>query len=715
MTNPEGARPAADQSAARPYAGILSECRDLVRNRTCAVLTRLRDALVADLEARILATVDPDLVQPLRELQRRLQSDDGTLEQCFGSAFDHAFLQISRKRIEKGNSLYSGGEPSGLELSLIDDEEFSEALTVKGQANVLHGACERELEDLVPRIALMLGSSELGASDNPAGPETISEALKEACWSLDCAREARELLFQLLTRKLAPELNTIYRDVNQHLVVRRVLPQVRHAVRRGGGGRAETKRSGASETEAADVLKQLFAQGEGRADGISAAGPRAFGGSSSAAGAIQMLERLQRGEPGVTLGGEQFSVDMDAAATMNVLHGLLDAGIGKHVGKVDNIVIDVVATLFDFIFDDERVPDAMKGLIGRLQLPVLKLALGDHAFFSNRIHPARKLINAMAHAASTWDGELTPDSPLYRVAEPLVVRIHNEACEDASVFAACLVDFESFLAEQERLADEKAAAFTGRLEERERREIARTIAEGAISPHCADPEVPEAVRRFLSDHWIAVLASAAHAGGEDGTRWSTAIATMDDLVWSVRPKHGAEERQHLVKRLPALLGGLRTAMEATNVDPAVRDAFFAELVKLHAAAVRAGMTAPNENRESAPSSPSAVTPMPSPAADREADLPAPVELEELRRGTWIGLRLESGERRAVRLTWISPARTMYLFANLQGERALALTQRELARKFENGDASLVDDEPLMDRIVADVLDGYQPVEDGVPH
>jgi hypothetical protein len=95
--------------------------------------------------------------------------------------------------------------------------------------------------------------------------------------------------------------------------------------------------------------------------------------------------------------------------------------------------------------------------------------------------------------------------------------------------------------------------------------------------------------------------------------------------------------------------------------------------------------------------------------DHDAD-----ELDMLERGTWIELRLESGERRAVRLTWISPARTMYLFANRQGQRALALTRSELARKFNTGEALLVDDEPLMDRLVADVLDDYKPASEGVP-
>jgi hypothetical protein len=706
--------------ALRPYAGVLSECRELMRSRACSALAQLRDVLLEELEARLAATADADEATMLGELRDRLRAEGQTLEHTFGHAFDEAFRELARRRAAADRSLYGRDSQGAVELALVDEQAFSEALTVKGQASVLQGACEEELKDLQPRIALMLGIENLDAADNPVGPEAISEALKEACWALDCPRAAKSVLFELLTRKLAPELRTLYRDVNRHLVSRRVLPHIRHAVRRGGAkdpAAPAARPATAAPADAGDVLRQLFAPRDGH-DGAAGAG--AHGTCSGAgAGVVQMLGRLQRGEAEVMLGGERFSVDAHASATMNVLHSLLDAGLGRHVSTLDGIVIDVVATLFDFIFDDTRVPDAMKGLIGRLQLPVLKLALVDHGFFSNRNHPARRLINAMAQAAATWDGELALDSTLYRATEPLVVRIQNEACEDSSVFAACLQTFEAHLAEQERQADQKAAALTSRLAQREQLELARTVAAGAIAAYCADDALPAAIRDFLSGHWLAVLIAAARDGGEDGSRWRTAVDTMDELVWSVRPKHDTDERQRLVQRLPRLLEALRTGLDAQGADAALREAFFAELVKLHAQAVKAGMAASAATANAA--TPAAAEPSPAaaladaPPADAIAAAAAgdePRELAALQRGSWIELHLESGDRRAVRLTWVSPARTLYLFANRQGQRALALTRSELARKLASGEARVADDEPFIDRIVAGVLDDYQATGKG---
>ncbi|HRP96207.1 MAG TPA: DUF1631 family protein, partial [Rhodocyclaceae bacterium] len=260
MIDSTGVSHSSDEFGRRPYAGVLSECRELVRERACATLARLRDALLEELDARRDNTANAEDAEMLDGLRTQLRTDGQALEVAFGSAFDAAFGELARQHAAPGASLYGRDSQGAIELALVDDQSFSETLTVKGQASVLQGACEEELKDLQPRVALMLGIADLKAADNPVGPEAISEALKEACWALDCPRPARTLLFEQLTRKLAPELRTLYHDVNRHLVARRVLPRIRHAVRRAGTTDAGAARARAP--DAADVLRQLFAPPE---------------------------------------------------------------------------------------------------------------------------------------------------------------------------------------------------------------------------------------------------------------------------------------------------------------------------------------------------------------------------------------------------------------------------------------------------------------------
>ena len=61
------------------------------------------------------------------------------------------------------------------------------------------------------------------------------------------------------------------------------------------------------------------------------------------------------------------------------------------------MVIDVIGTLFDQILSDPKVPPQMARQIGRLQLPVLRAALGDPSFFSSRRHPVRRFVNRISY------------------------------------------------------------------------------------------------------------------------------------------------------------------------------------------------------------------------------------------------------------------------------------------------------------------------------
>ncbi len=415
-----------------------------------------------------------------------------------------------------------------------------------------------------------------------------------------------------------------------------------------------------------------------------------------------LLARLQNGETSASLGGQTFSLPQPASDGTNLVTLLLDAGLGPHLGEAGALILEVVATLFDHIFDDGRIPVPIKELIGRLQIPVLQLAMVDHDFFSDRAHPARRLINALAHAGITWDGEMSADTAFYRAGDAMVQRIVDESAAGPEVFARCQREFDAFLAEQDRRADERAATLTERLQQREQHELAREAARKAIVARLAKDEIPDVVRIFAETTWLSVLARARLDGGEEGAAWREALATLDGVVWSVLPKYDAASRQEMVQRLPALLRTVKAGMTRVAADEAAQKEFFAELVRWHATALKAGMTPPAASSKPAPKAGRA-------AAGIGGDEPTPqsLELDLLNRGSWIELRDESGGVRRLRLSWISPARTMYLFANRQGQRALALTRNELTRRFATGEAASIYEEALLDRVVDDVLDEFQ--------
>ena len=136
------------------------------------------------------------------------------------------------------------------------------------------------------------------------------------------------------------------------------------------------------------------------------------------------LARLQAGETDFDLGGGTFvQFSGIPEGRHNVLRDLQDSSLGKRVNQLESMTIELVAMLFDFIFETKDLPDGIKALLARLQIPVLKAAMLDGAFFAKKTHPSRLLVNALAEAGLGWSPAMGTDDPLYSHIDAIVHRI----------------------------------------------------------------------------------------------------------------------------------------------------------------------------------------------------------------------------------------------------------------------------------------------------
>jgi hypothetical protein len=168
-------------------------------------------------------------------------------------------------------------------------------------------------------------------------------------------------------------------------------------------------------------------------------------------------------------------------------------------------------------------------------------------------------------------------------------------------------------------------------------------------------------------------------------------------------------------------------MTRAGVDGAVREAFLGALVDCHAEAVRAGLkgaslggTRPRREREEESAAGT-------PALEHEVVPAGGIRIEEIRlrmprgraavrnvftrtgiwtnvkRHTWVEFKREGGRFMRARLTWISPAKGVYLFTNSDAGAAISVSPEALAEQMRLGEARIVDDAPLVDRAVDSML------------
>ena len=780
---------------------MLDSCRDLIAERLSEDLAQTLARVATEL-TETAGKMPSQEMYSLNMDSMELARDKGVL---ITSAFrKHFFSRFNEAKHRVRND--AGIRNLDLSnLSLLEPDDLEESLAANTIANAIANTCGEELFGLGKRMGMLLDEPDLKTEQIPLGPDAIGSALLDALKTLNARVKVKLLLVTRINKHFPAKVRLAYQEINRYLVEHNILPTIRVGMTRPTTPAAAAAASAAAAVAAMApgqdalaggfpatasgqdmfaMLQQLITYGragsgypampgiagmsmpQGLSGGmdIDAATGQAIGQAAGAAinpAVIQALTQIQHGRlEGV--GGGRLNANLIADGHVNVLRELKNTQAAGMMGQMEAITLDIVVLVFDYILGDSRIPDAMKALIGRLQIPVLKVTMLDKSFFSQKAHPARRLLDALAEAALGWDPEEGHNSSLYRKVDQIVQRILNQFEDGLDVFIDALTEFQAYLNDEKQISDQMTTRSAQFLRNREQYEIARVIAHDTVTASLLDQKPPASIRDFLLGHWQNHLADI-HAGkGESSPEWNDAVTTMDDLLWSLTPKSDKDERRKLIELLPRLLKRLDGGIHAAGLDKAARDAFFADLVKCHAVAVKAGfrgelaagdegesfgMTAsdaiPDLSAQSEPvfgprdfedSPPLAEAIVPDAALLQEIaaaqEISPDIEeitigdirggtwdeprdshfdslVKDLKRGIWIEFRQDDNSMLRAKLAWISPLQGTYLFTNRLGQRAVSINAQGLAAKFREGRAQILENVSLIDRAVNNVFEHFQ--------
>jgi Protein of unknown function (DUF1631) len=721
-------------------ADMLAGCRELALTQMARALSGMLDRVEDDLFELAEKALDRESQNMYLDARAQARDKRTLIESAFGRHFVELFNRKCGDQTPVPVAARVG------ELSLVNEEDLEETLAMSEMSSKLKASCEGELMALSQRMGFLLERPELEDDANPMSPAAICAALKNACNQIEAGQKVRMTLLRQLESYAEGEVQRIYHDMNSHLVERRILPDVRPGVPRamiaaapkrapkkaGGRGAGQGTAPGQPGGPVADgdilaALAQLLgpagpAQGSGAAqqDGLPAgmaSWPTAPGSASAQptvpASFVSELTRMHR-EP---VSG------MENGALMNVLRRIKAAPQSATLGTVDAMTIDIIAMLFDNIFEDSHIPSSAKALLGRLQIPTLKVALLDKSFFSSKAHPARRLLDLLAQSAIGVDEGSSRESPALAMIEGVVDRVLAEFETDLALFEEMAQRVAAFI-EQQKSAESAIVERSARLiEERERDEIAREVAEQEIGRRLESRAgVPPAVREMLNETWVRALVRVHRTEGESSSAWQGMLLGMEDLLWSVEPKVTPDDRKRLITMLPGMLKTLHEGLVRGELDAKGRGAFLGVLVDCHAMAVKAGMRGLAVVAEPAP-----VVVSQDPSIERAMIPAGGVQVEEIRlraprgaavrnvftrtgvwtnlqRGTWVEFAREAGGASRARLTWISPNKGVYLFTNPSSPNAaVSISPEALAQQLRLGEAKIIDDASLVDRAVDTML------------
>jgi Protein of unknown function (DUF1631) len=735
--------------AGLPYQARRIYTEELVKGLPALVGTAMHWANAAERAT----SVEPAQLARLRDAAADLKARGVSWHQGLVAALQTA-LQFGGAPPTASGTLggASGGHAAASKLSLVDDATIEREITASRLALAIADRASWEFADLRMRVALLERREELDANDLLRA-HVLARLAVDAWTQAGLPEAALRDLQPVLHEEFGLLVQEAYHEVNRWLVSQRVLPDVdlRPLIRRGRGNNVASGYTG----QVGDETRLMTRTG---------AAPAGAPSSAVSDNATALLERLNRAiERQVPSFAETAQAGQRTVSpTLSNAIGQAQQGVQRRLGggddganqvvtvtpalleelqarkqalkraadsPVERATIEIVALLFQSILTEERIPAAVRVWFARLQMPVLRVAVGEPDFFATIDHPARRLIDRMGACVMGFDASARAVSHALEGEIKRIVQV-VEAYPDTGrrVFQTVLTEFERFLEnyfKSENEATRKGVSLAQQVEQRETLAVQYTI---ELRKMLEKVPVQEGVRQFLFQVWADVMAVTAVRNGKQSDATKAMLAAAGDLVWSAGAKVSREERAEVIRKLPPLLKRLREGMESAGLPESVRDNHVHSLNESLAAAFSAKAAAiPAERFAELRERLEALEEMLPDAPDVQLDqtlmldlsgddrsvlevvgeggsMPTPAMLSwarELQVGSWYMLEYD-GKTEPVQLAWQGMRRHLSLFVTPSG-RCLLFEQNRLASYLQAGLLLPAQDEALTVRATRTAL------------
>ncbi len=682
------------------------------------------------------AKMMPDAIERnlLTEAARTLMKHEAQLCEAYPQALLAEFAQAIAGDTRKAGAL------SFDSLELMGDDQVEEGVELVRIQQAVLRVVEAELTELNALVCAAQGLKTVQVERNPLRPEVYVRSLRTVALESPVSQAVRTRWMLDLGEAMGPELARVYRELSQMLRGQGVTEAGFKLAQNQESLAPAPPRAGAPAGEPAQAARALLnvqelrrllagdfdaqdnAARPERPTDFAMTMPAAFEALQEMRQVDQVMQRLQQ---------RQAVGAVDAVTGPAALREELrkkSRGTGQALG------LEVVNLMVENIASDPRLLAPVQQTVRELEPALLRLAMADPRFFSDKKHPARQLLDQMTQRSLAWESVDAPGfaaflDPLQQAVDALL----STRIAGAEPFAFAVKTLEEAWGEQQRRDRRYREKAVRALLQAEQRNL---LADKFGKELRARPDVaaaPREIIQFISGPWAQVMAQARLAD-QDGTADPGGFGdVVTDLLSSAQLHLGPGNAARLARLVPPLLGKLREGLATIDYPVAQTQRFLNQLALLHEQA----MKPPGESGRPVPLSTTlsreeleAQFGQDSGAgsawlAPREAmhsgfmdtdqgglpqplfDATRPGEDEEapagitpalppaaIQPGAWVELLVDSGWAR-FQLTWASPHGTLFMFTNAAG-KSQSMTRRLLDKMLENSTLRVVSGQAVVD-------------------
>lgn len=668
----------------------------------------------------------------LMGIQRSFRKQAADLKHYFSGYYLEGFVKFSKKKL----NTTIGAEEAHVDeddLSIVENEDLEENIAISSITQRVDTYFAEPLWALNQRFAILNNGEPVTDGSNPLAPIQFCDALRRSLKLIELTPKAKILAYKVFDLQLLNLFKLVSEDVNGYLQQQGILPNLKFSLPKGaaprsyladdgdtfgrriedqGIDRSEPDPEAPPEQYQADLLSAIrgLQQQIRVVPSSQAAVTGAMYTDQDLVGALANLQSVNAAEVPAAHGMPAGLVPVDVGAIAEQLKQKLAELSGREehdaeVKKGDMHTIDLVGMVFQYMLNDENIPDSIKTVLSYLHTPFLKIAFIDPGFFERAEHPARVLLNNLADAGARWvsnDGSVQFD--MYDQIKGAVNRVLTEFDSDIKVITSLLFEFNSYVKKvsrkqelTEKRAKEKAEG------ENKLREMKLKVND-EVRRRIKGRELPSAVLLLLLQPWSDYLTFVLLRHGEKSDKWLAGVELIDDMLWCIEPKSNDDERTQQREKLATIISALETgfgvvgfeaekgdklidsfrslselAGESQKIEPAP-EPMRNELERI--AAEKAGQHALEEED---------VTP-------EEAQMVESLKMIEF--GTWFEF---SGGKR-LKVAWYNGRTSHYMLVDQMGKRVDMESGLALARKMILGEAKIISgsSKPFFERALENI-------------
>ena len=642
------------------------------------------------------------------------------------------------------------------DMSLVDHDYLEAIIAMTGMVERARESDTKQYISFNARLGSLFQNMRIGPTNNPLDPEQIGDCFNEAIRPMGLKAHYLLMIYREFNKTVFKNLEEVLEEANQVLIGLGVLPDLDVKARNREITKAKREEDRLAAAAQAPVPeksnKEMFSlmqtlvsklivnkETSPRLPVSGVPGNGVISGTQTAdllteqqdlkkqqSQLMQVLTNIQS-TLAVPLSSESRTANDTAAITASINQSLNDETSRGNLSVLNSEsadVINLVTLLYEAIWKDDALPIAMKELIGRTQIPIMKVALTDTTFFDSEQHPGRVLLNEFAVAGIAWTKQTQLDSdPIYLKVKDLVERLLKET-NISNDFLQGLINSLREVKNQHRGTD---ASLEHRVRRAETDQMSlddvNEFVSQKINERILKIDLDPSIRSLLDTHMHGFLTKLVLKEGLDGNSWKPVMSTIDVLLWTVQTDKQPGDKERFDKINPRLLDNLTKALEIsgaskTKITKILRQLRQVQDYSFQQLAIKTEDTA----LQAADSDFGAAAKLGETQSRRrrsETQLPRNDphlrQVDRLPLGTWMEFKGATGS--PVRCTLAAKIDSIdkLFFANQEGAKIVELTRSRLALELKAGSVKIVSEGSLMNRamdsMMSDLQESAQPKED----